>query len=65
VQASQTIASYWLPRDIVAFRRACPHVEIHFRIGNSAQMASAKTSNSPSSTEFSKYPFPLENFGAG
>jgi DNA-binding transcriptional LysR family regulator len=41
VQASQTIASYWLPRHIVAFRRACPHVEIHFTIGNTAQVVSA------------------------
>ena len=41
VQASQTIASYWLPRHIVAFRRACPHVEIRFTIGNTAQVVSA------------------------
>jgi DNA-binding transcriptional LysR family regulator len=41
VQASQTIASYWLPRHIVAFRRACPHVAIHFTIGNTAQVVSA------------------------
>jgi DNA-binding transcriptional LysR family regulator len=41
VQASQTIASYWLPRHLVAFRQTCPHVEIHFRIGNTAQVVSA------------------------
>jgi DNA-binding transcriptional LysR family regulator len=41
VQASQTIASYWLPRHLVAFRRAHPGVEIRLGIGNTAQVASA------------------------
>ncbi len=41
VQASQTIASYWLPRYLVAFRRAHPGVEIRLAIGNTAQVAAA------------------------
>lgn len=41
VQASQTIASYWLPRHLVAFRRAHPGVEISLGIGNTAQVAAA------------------------
>jgi DNA-binding transcriptional LysR family regulator len=41
VQASQTIASYWLPRHLVAFRRAYPGIEIRLTIGNTAQVAHA------------------------
>lgn len=41
VQASQTIASYWLPRHLVAFRRAYPGVGIRLAIGNTAQVAAA------------------------
>lgn len=41
VQASQTIASYWLPRHLVAFRRTYPHIDIHLGIGNTAQVAAA------------------------
>ncbi|SDD45376.1 DNA-binding transcriptional regulator, LysR family [Belnapia rosea] len=41
VQASQTIASYWLPRHLVAFRRAYPGIEIRLEIGNTAQVAAA------------------------
>jgi DNA-binding transcriptional LysR family regulator len=41
VQASQTIASYWLPRHLVAFRRAHPGIEIQLTIGNTAQVAAA------------------------
>lgn len=41
VQASQTIASYWLPRYLVAFRRAHPHIQIRLAIGNTAQVAAA------------------------
>ena len=37
VQASQTIASYWLPRHLVAFRRAYPGIDIRLAIGNTAQ----------------------------
>jgi DNA-binding transcriptional LysR family regulator len=41
VQASQTIASYWLPRYLVAFRQAYPQIQIKLAIGNSAQVAAA------------------------
>lgn len=41
VQASQTIAGYWLPRYLVAFRRAHPGIEIRLTIGNTAQVAAA------------------------
>lgn len=41
VQASQTIASYWLPRHLVRFRQAHPGVEIKLSIGNTAQVAAA------------------------
>jgi DNA-binding transcriptional LysR family regulator len=41
VQASQTIASYWLPRHLVAFRRAHPRLDIRLTIGNTAQAAEA------------------------
>jgi DNA-binding transcriptional LysR family regulator len=41
MQASQTIASYWLPRHLVAFRRAHPGIDIRLAIGNTAQVAAA------------------------
>ena len=41
VQASQTIASYWLPRHLVAFRRAYPNLQIRFSIANTAQVVAA------------------------
>jgi DNA-binding transcriptional LysR family regulator len=41
VQASQTIASFWLPRYLVAFRRAYPGIDVRLSIGNSAQVAAA------------------------
>ncbi len=41
VQASQTIASYWLPRHLVAFRRAHPGIAIGLTVGNTAQVAAA------------------------
>ena len=41
VQASQTIASYWLPRHLVAFRRTHPGVAIALTVGNTAQVAAA------------------------
>jgi DNA-binding transcriptional LysR family regulator len=41
VQASQTIAGYWLPRHLVAFRQAYPGIEIRLTIGNTAQVAAA------------------------
>jgi DNA-binding transcriptional LysR family regulator len=41
VQASQTIASFWLPRYLVAFRRAYPRIDVRLSIGNTAQVAAA------------------------
>jgi DNA-binding transcriptional LysR family regulator len=41
VCASQTIAGYWLPRHLVAFRRAHPGIDIRLCIGNSAEVAAA------------------------
>jgi DNA-binding transcriptional LysR family regulator len=41
VQASQTIASYWLPRHLVAFRQVYPRIQIRLAIGNTAQVAAA------------------------
>jgi DNA-binding transcriptional LysR family regulator len=41
VQASQTIAGYWLPRHLVAFHRAHPGIDIELAIGNTAQVAAA------------------------
>jgi DNA-binding transcriptional LysR family regulator len=41
IQASQTIAGYWLPRHMVAFRRAYPQIQIRLAIGNTAQVAAA------------------------
>jgi DNA-binding transcriptional LysR family regulator len=35
IQASQTIAGYWLPRHLVAFRRAYPQIKIRLAIGPS------------------------------
>ena len=39
VYASQTIASYWLPRHLVAFRRTHPGIDLRLRIGNTAEVA--------------------------
>ncbi len=41
VRASQTIASYWLPRHLVAFRRAHPGIEIALSVGNTAEVTAA------------------------
>ena len=41
LHASQTIASYWLPRHLVAFRRAHPGSDIRLGVGNTAQVAEA------------------------
>ena len=41
VQASQTIASYWLPARLVAFRRAYPQIDVRLSVGNTAQVAKA------------------------
>jgi DNA-binding transcriptional LysR family regulator len=41
VFASQTIASYWLPRRLVAFHAAHPGIELDVQIGNTRQAAAA------------------------
>ncbi|KQP80666.1 LysR substrate-binding domain-containing protein [Methylobacterium sp. Leaf117] len=41
IQASQTIASHWLPRHLVAFRRAYPEIAIRLEVGNTADAAAA------------------------
>lgn len=41
MMASQTIASYWLPRYLVDFRVANPQIQIRLTIGNTAQVAGA------------------------
>ncbi len=41
IQASQTIASYWLPRHLVAFRRVHPGIEVRLTVGNTLQVADA------------------------
>jgi DNA-binding transcriptional LysR family regulator len=41
VQASQTIASYWLPPRLVAFHRSYPEIVLRVGIGNTAQVAKA------------------------
>ena len=39
--ASQTIASYWLPRHLMAFRRSHPLVELVLQVGNTTDVARA------------------------
>lgn len=41
IQASQTIASYWLPRYLVAFKQRFPGIETQLAVGNSEQVAGA------------------------
>ncbi|GJD67041.1 LysR family transcriptional regulator [Methylobacterium frigidaeris] len=41
VHASQTIASHWLPRYLVAFRAAYPAVTVRLAVGNTADVARA------------------------
>jgi DNA-binding transcriptional LysR family regulator len=41
LQASRTIASYFLPRHLVAFRRAHPSIDISLAIANAGQVADA------------------------
>lgn len=41
LEASQTIASYWLPRHLVEYRRRHPGILIRLSAGNTAQVASA------------------------
>jgi DNA-binding transcriptional LysR family regulator len=41
IEASQTIASYWLPRHLVAFRLAYPQIDIRLAVSNTAQVVAA------------------------
>lgn len=41
IQASQTVAGYWLPRHLVVFKERFPGVAIDLRVGNSEQVAEA------------------------
>jgi len=41
VLASQTIASYWLPRHLVSFHHRHPLIKVRLDIGNTAQVAEA------------------------
>lgn len=41
VHASQTIASHWLPRHLVAFRAAYPEITVRLAVGNTAEVARA------------------------
>ena len=41
VYAGQSVAGYWLPRYLVAFRRSYPGVAIRLSIGNTSQAAAA------------------------
>ena len=41
LQASHTIASYWLPRRLVDYRRAHPLIDVRLAIGNTTQVAAA------------------------
>jgi DNA-binding transcriptional LysR family regulator len=43
LQASQTIASYWLPRRLVAFHETYPEITLRLGIDNTAQVARAVT----------------------
>lgn len=41
IQASQTIANYWLPQRLLAFSQAYPGIAINVAIGNTASVAAA------------------------
>ncbi len=41
IQASQTIASYWLPALLVRFRQMYPQIELNLTVGNTQQVAHA------------------------
>jgi DNA-binding transcriptional LysR family regulator len=41
IQASQTIANYWLPPRLVRFRELHPNIEIKLQIGNTATVTNA------------------------
>lgn len=38
IHASQTIAGYWLPSRLVAFRARYPHIDIRLAIGNTSEV---------------------------
>ena len=57
VHASQTIAIYWLPRHLVAFRRAHPGIDVRLRVGNTGRVAGARQLTSASSRAASTTPF--------
>ncbi|SHO65510.1 transcriptional regulator, LysR family [Pseudoxanthobacter soli DSM 19599] len=46
LHASQTIAGYWLPPRLVAFRREHPQIRIDLKVGNTAEVADAVESRS-------------------
>ncbi|MDE8651212.1 LysR substrate-binding domain-containing protein [Novosphingobium album (ex Liu et al. 2023)] len=39
IAASQTVATYWLPRRMARFAATAPHVRLHLFVGNTAQSA--------------------------
>ncbi|MTJ82656.1 MAG: LysR family transcriptional regulator [Telmatospirillum sp.] len=41
LMGSQTIATYWLPPRLLAFRNACPGIAVDLSIGNTRQVAEA------------------------
>jgi DNA-binding transcriptional LysR family regulator len=43
IQASQTIAGYWLPARMVDFKRAYPGINVELAVGNTEQAAKAVT----------------------
>lgn len=63
VQASQTIASYWLPSHLVAFHRAYPQIQIRVGIGNTAQVA-ASVENGTAELGFIEGPVENEHFAS-
>jgi DNA-binding transcriptional LysR family regulator len=63
VQASQTIANYWLPRHLAAFRSANPQIEIRARIGNTARVAKA-VENRETELGFVEQPFTASSLPA-
>jgi DNA-binding transcriptional LysR family regulator len=55
VHASQTIASYWLPRHLVTYRARYPLVEVQMAIGNTSDVVRA-TMAPPSSVSLKARP---------
>ena len=63
VQASHTIANYWLPRRLAEFRRAYPQIEIRASIGNTVQVAAA-VENRETELGFVEQPFTASSLPA-